>query len=148
MSGAIVADRYTVAAALIQRVDADDVRDPAAVDVYRRAIDVLQRVGFPVVVGIERFAWLTVPPLGLFIRHLALRPGEDAAGGNTGAGEAVIVRSAVEMDVLSWFSGSVQVGHQRAFDARRSFRYSRHAVFGVRRRGLVAVVGEVAGIRR
>src|SRR4051812_3703882 len=138
VAGAVVADRHTVAAALILRVDADDVADPGAVDSKRVPVDVVQGVGFLVVVRVERLVALSVPQLCLLGGHLLFGAGEQAARGTPRQGDPLVVRATVEPGVLRRLPLILQVCDEVAFDARRTLRHPRSGISGVRRDRLVA----------
>lgn len=65
MPRAVVADRDSVATALVLRVEPNHVRHAATVDLHRRAVDACQIVFLLVIVRIEGLAGFTTPALGL-----------------------------------------------------------------------------------
>src|SRR5580698_7409704 len=96
VTGPVLTDRNTVVATEILGVQTGRIGDTTAVDVKFGAVDVLQRVGALVVVGVERLVRFTAPQLGLLRRFLVLRTGEQATRGDAGLGEAVVVGPAVK----------------------------------------------------
>src|ERR1700737_2588043 len=145
MPGAIATDRHTVAATDVLRVQRPRICDTAAVDGQCIAVDVLQRVGWLVVVRIERLIRLTAPQPRLLGSLLLLGARVQSTRWDTRASEAVVVRPAVERRVLGCLSGDRQTGNQRPLDAGRSLRDPRWALVGRRGGGLIAVVREVPG---
>src|ERR1700692_4807794 len=147
MPGAIATDRHTVAATDVLRVQRHRVRDAAPIDAQRRAVDVLQRVGWLVVVRGERLVRLAAPQPRLLGTLLLLGARVQSTRWDTGPREAVVVRPAVERRVLGCLSGDRQRGDQPPLDAGRSLRDPRWALVGRRGRGLIAVVREIPGVR-
>src|SRR5271167_5096189 len=100
MPGAIPTDRHTVAATDVLRVERHRVRDAAPVDPQRRPVDVLQRVGWLVVVRIERLVRLAAPQPRLLGTLLLLGARVQSTRWDTRPREAVVVGPAVERRVL------------------------------------------------
>src|ERR1700676_2147499 len=96
MSGAVVTDRHAVAAAEILRVEPDRVGGTVAVDLQFRSIDLVERVGFPVVVRVERLVCLPAPELGLLGGLVGLGAREDPTRRDPRTGEPVVVGSAIK----------------------------------------------------
>ena len=132
MAGAVLHDRHPVSAAEVLRIQSDRVGDAATINAQRDAVDVVEGVGLLVVVGIERLVGRPAPELGLLVRLLGLRPGEQPACRDTSQGEAVVVRATVERGVLRGLAGRLQIANQCAFDAGGAFRYHRLAT-GIQR---------------
>ena len=83
VSGSVLADRNTVAAAEIRGVQTSHVSDTAAVDSKRGMVDVLERVSAVVVVGVERLASGSAPKLYLLVRLFGLGAGIHSARRDT-----------------------------------------------------------------
>ena len=143
VAGAIGPDRHAVAATLVLGVEPDRVGDSAAVDVERRTVDVIEGIGLLVVVRVERLVGFTSPNASLRNGLVVLGAREQPARRNAGLGEGVVVGPPVEAGVLGLLACGLEVRHQRPLDTRRTLGHAWSAVVG-RRRGLVAVVGEVA----
>src|ERR1700730_41405 len=147
MPGAIATDRHTVAATDVLRVQRHRVRDAAPVDAQRRAVDVLQGVGWLVVVRVERLVRLAAPQPRLLGTLLLLCARGQSPPWATGPREAAALRPTAEKRVLGCLPGDRQIGDQRPLDAGRSLRDPRWALVGRRGRGLIAVVREIPGVR-
>src|SRR6516165_9898220 len=123
MADAVGHVRDPISAADVLRIQRHRVRDAAAADAQRGAIDVVEGVGLLVIVGIERLVSGPAPQFCLFGGLLVLGAGEQPARRDAGEGESVVVGTTVERGVLCGLAGRLQVGDQRALDAGRALGY-------------------------
>ena len=148
MPGAVRPRGHPVSAVQVLRVDPDHIGDSATVDAQSRTVDTLEGVGVLVIVRVVRRIGRPAPQGGLLSGHVLFGTGEQSAGRDPRPGEPVIVGSAVKRCVLGRLTRGLEVLDQGPLNSGRALRHPGRALTIVGCSRLIAVVGEVTGVRR